>query len=240
MFRLAIASFAFSSLVGCLAADGAGDEAIYISKALAPNDTCTFNSSESEPFIGHGVISVISPAPYLIFPQMKSRIVTADASEQEQKTIQIRGARVTLEFKDTAIGNLVSADNKKFQSLFTAPLAPNAGSVTDGMFELIPDGALASIAASKAGDPNFETEVVGKIPVFGNLAGDEVTSQEFQFPVTICSNCVTAAFGLAAFPTCPVMSSGRAGNACNPWQDGVVDCCTQDGSLVCPAPVAQN
>jgi len=239
MFRLAIASVVFS-LVGCIAADGAGDEAIYISKALGANDDCTFTSSESEAFIGHGMITAFSPAPYVIHPQMKSRII-AEPSEMDQKTIQIRGARVNLDFKDSEVGALVDAKNKKFQTLFSAPLAPNSGSVTDGIFELIPDGALASIADSIPEGEVFETEVVGKIVVFGDLAGDEVTSQEFQFPVTICSNCVLAAFGQPDFPTCPVMAAGRQGNACNMFQDGVVDCCREStGGLVCPAVVAQQ
>jgi hypothetical protein len=237
MFRLALASLLFP-VFGCLAADGAGDEAIYVVKALAATDDCSFTASTDAPFIGHGIITVFSPSPYLIHPQLKSRITTTTASEQDLKTIQIRGARVNLDFKDSAIGNLVDDENKRFQTLFTAPLAPNAGSVTNTSFELIPEGALASIAAS-AGADGVETEVVGKLVVFGDLAGEEVTSQEFQFPVTICSNCVTAAFGLAAYPTCPVMAAGRQGNACNPFQDGVVDCCVDSNNdVVCPAPVS--
>lgn len=243
MFRLAIASLAFS-LVGCVAADGAGDEAIYISKAVAANESCSFESSESEPFIGHGVISAFSPAPYLIFPQMKSRITTVDASQQESKTIQIRGARVNLDFKDSAVGALVSSENKKFQTLFSGPLAPNSGSATDGIFELIPDGALAAIAAGKLPGDDFETEVVGKIVVFGDLAGSEVTSQEFQFPVTICTNCVLGNVRTGGtFPPCPMAGGIRLGNACNPYQDGVVDCCTDtenNNQLVCPGIAAQN
>ena len=32
------------------------------------------------------------------------------------------------------------------------------------------------------------------------------------------------------------MGTARTGNACNPFQDGPVDCCTDDaGALVCPA-----
>jgi hypothetical protein len=234
MFRLATTSLAVL-LVGCIAADGAGDEAIYISKAVAVGESCSFNSSQAEPFIGHGLISVFSPAPYMLFPQMKSRITTTDSSQMDQKTIQIRGGRVNLDFKDPAVAALVSADNKKFQTLFSAPLAPNAGSVTDGMFELVPEGALREIADGMGGTADFETEVVGKLVVFGDLAGSEVTSQEFQFPVTICANCITVNAGL-----CPLPEAGRQGNACNPFQDGIVDCCETTDGLICPGIVAQN
>jgi hypothetical protein len=237
MVRLVLASLAFS-LIGCIAADGAGDEAIYISKAVAPNDSCSFDSTEGEQYIGHGLITVFSPEPYLIFPQLKSRIITTVATEQEAKTIQIHGARVTLEFPDEAVGNLVAAENKKFQTLFSAPLAPNSGSITDAMFELIPDGALKSIAAGKTPGQEFETEVIAKLVVFGDLSGDEVTSQEFQFPVTVCANCVLGN-GVGGFPACPMATAPRAGNACNPYQDGVVDCCVDAANkLQCPGVVA--
>lgn len=239
MFRLALASLVFP-LVGCVAADGAGDEAIYVVKAVAANDSCSFSATDTEPYIGHGEINVFSPNPYLIYPQLRSRIVTSNAAEQEMKTIQVHGARVTLDFKDKTIGSVVSAANKKFQTLFTAPLAPNEGSVTDTRFELIPDGALAEIAASVGPGEKLDTEVVASLVVFGDLAGDEVVSQAFQFPVTICSDCVIGNLAPnGTLPACP-LTSARAGNACNPYQDGIVDCCLQDGALVCPGAVPNN
>ena len=236
MVRLVLASLVVP-LVGCVAADGAGDEAIYVTKALAANDDCSFSASENAQYIGHGVITAFSPAPYLIHPQLKSRVTTTDSSQQDLKTIQIRGARVNLEFKDASVGARVTAAHKKFETLFSAPLAPNAGSVTDTTFEMIPEGALASIAASIGPTDDFATEVVGKLVVYGDLAGDEVVSQEFQFPVTICSNCITVNLG-----TCPLpaTTSIRAGNACNVFQDGIVDCCDTGSGLLCPGIKAQN
>jgi len=230
MFRLAITSLAFS-LVGCLAADGAGDEAIFVSKAVASSDTCSFTSSESEALIGHGEINVGSPEPYRLHPQMISRI-DATADQLLQKTIQIHGARVNLEFADSNVGNAVPATQKQFKSLFSGPLSPNGG-VTDGGFDVIPEGALAAIL-SLATSPNFETEVIAKVTVYGDLAGDEVTSQEFQFPITVCANCIVNVVG-----DCPLLMAGRQGNACNAFQDGIVDCCTAPEGVMCPGPVAQ-
>jgi hypothetical protein len=39
---------------------------------------------------------------------------------------------------------------------------------------------------------------------------------------------------------CPVPPTSvvRAGNACNPYQDGVIDCCVANGETICPAPVS--
>jgi hypothetical protein len=102
---------------------------------------------------------------------------------------------------------------------------------------MIPRGALESIRTSMGGVENFATEVVGKIVVFGTLAGDEVTSQEFQFPVTICTDCIVVNAGPCPLPADTTV---RSGNSCNVFQDGVVDCCATADGLFCPAYVAEN
>jgi len=171
-----------------------------------------------------------------LHPQLKSRITAGDG-DTVQKTIQIRGARVNLEFADADVGAAVPAEQKKFQSLFTGPLAP--GGLTDATFEVLPEGALAAIFPFAQGIENFETEVIAKVVVFGDLFGDEVTSQEFRFPITVCSNCVVNVLADSqGMPlTCPVAATARQGNACNPYQDGVVDCCESGDGIVCPAPL---
>ena len=235
MSRLATLVLGSSLLVGCVASDGAGDEGMYIQKAIATTaDSCAFSSTDAEAFIGHGTIYVGSPNSYLLHPQVKSRITTTSDLETTQKTIQIRGARVNLEFADSEVGAAVPAAQKKFQSLFTGPLAPNGG-ITDATFEVLPEDALASIFPLAEGNPRFETEVIAKVTVFGDLAGDEVTSQEFRFPITVCSDCVVNVMG-----ACPMTATGRQGNACNPYQDGVVDCCTTADGITCPGTVGQN
>ena len=67
--------------------------------------------------------------------------------------------------------------------------------------------------------------------------GQHMTSDPFHFPLHICSGCLVANSG--NIPACPFSAPAEfTGNECNPAQDGVVDCCTQNGSLVCPPPVA--
>jgi hypothetical protein len=57
--------------------------------------------------------------------------------------------------------------------------------------------------------------------------------------VTVCNNtqglCVVVDNGV-----CPFTGTPRTGNACNIFQDGVVDCCRDatTNNLICPAPVA--
>jgi hypothetical protein len=72
--------------------------------------------------------------------------------------------------------------------------------------------------------------------VFGDLQGDEIEGDPFNYPVTVCNDCVINMLS----PTCPlpIGTVVRAGNPCNAFQDGVVDCCGDPTNPQCPAPVA--
>jgi hypothetical protein len=230
---------------GCV--DDSSDGGIFISKAVAPSDSCSFSSTAAEPFLPHGVWSVHSTGGYQLFPQMTSRI-TADDTQVDQRTIILQGARVDIEITDDELAGeldlqaLQDAGITKFQSRFTAPLSPNGG-ITDGAVELITPELIDAIAAvrpdlrSTAEDrPVFRTELLASIVVFGDMTGDEVTSQKFTFPVTLCNDCVVNILGACPLPA---DSAPRTGNACNPYQDGSLDCCVEaDGALTCPARVA--
>ena len=222
-------------LAAC-AADNGG-EAIYLTKNVAPGMGCTFNATAAEQFTAHGTYSMFATRGYRMYPQMVSQL-TASESQTQQRTIQVRGARVDLEFADKSLTGFPS-ELTRFQSLFSAPLPPNGG-IADGAFELIP-AELAAMVASRLGvtmasTEHVKTEVIAKVVVFGDLAGDEVVSQEFQFPVTLCNDCVTKALGSCPLPFDTVIAN--SGNVCNPFQDGTVDCCVQGTELVCPAVLA--
>lgn len=218
---------------GCVA--DTGDEGMYISKAVAPGADCTFTSQESEAFIGRGSYKIGAPYAYTIIPQVKSKITAADKLVNA-RTVQIRGARVDLTFADEAVGAGLDSSLTKFQTLFSAPLAPNGG-VTDAIFDLIPAG-LSQALAEKYRDQDVQVEVLAKLQVYGDMSGKEVVSQDFQFPVTMCTNCIT--FDLGACSTLTAETPVRSGNSCNPFQDGVVDCCTDGTRFLCPAPIPTN
>ena len=219
-------------LAACTADNGG--EAIYLSKNVAPGMGCTFSATATEQFTAHGTYSMFATRGYRMYPQMVSQL-TATAGQTQARTIQIRGARVDLTFADPALNGFPS-ELTRFQSLFAAPLPPNGG-IADGAFELIPAELARMVAAAKGvtmtSTEHVKTEVIAKVVVFGDLAGDEVVSQEFQFPVTLCNDCVTRNLGNCPLPFDTVVSN--AANVCNPFQDGTVDCCTANNELVCPA-----
>ena len=79
---------------------------------------------------------------------------------------------------------------------------------------------------------DFRVELLATVSVLGTLGDQEIESRPFSYPVTVCSDCVVNVLG-----DCPSTGAApRTGNACNKFQDGVLDCCRMpDLSLVCPA-----
>jgi len=210
-----------------------GGEGMYLSKNVAPSDGCEFTASASEQFVVHGTSSVFGSG-YMVYPQIISKITATD-DQVQQRTIQLRGARVDIETTDSDLDGIPS-EAKKFESRFAAPLLPNGG-LTDAAFLGIPPAFLKAVRDRKGIKPgmdiqDYETEVIIHAKVFGDLAGDEVTSQEWEFPVTITANGVTNVIGM-----CPLASGttfAAPTNACSAYQDGVADCCVTADDLQCP------
>lgn len=209
-----------------------GDEGIFITKNVAPGDGCTFSASESEHFLTHGTMSLIKGSSYKMYPQMISKI-TATETNIQQRTILARGARVDIELADSSIS--VPDSVLHFESRFAAPIAPNGG-VTDAQFVGLSSEFIDAMHAQYGGDPLFETEVIIRAVVYGDLAGSEVTSQKFEFPVTVCTSCVVNNLGTCPLPAGTLVRS--APSTCSQYQDGFSDCCTVDDVVVCPAIVA--
>ena len=80
-----------------------------------------------------------------------------------------------------------------------------------------------------------ETVLDVRVQFFGTRSGDDVSSNTFRYPVTVCHDCLTNVLGpCAALPTDVEI---RDGGACGPDQDGVIDCCLAADltTRVCPA-----
>ncbi len=229
MHRTFITAALALSLGACTA--GNGDEAILVTKNVTPGVGCTFVSATSEASLSHGMISALSDRSYRLHPQLQSRI-SGDQAHNEQRTIITNGAHVDIAFADAS--EKVGADALlHFDSLFSTPVYPNGG-ITDGAADIVPADLIKAIKDAK-GTAAFRTELIVKVVVFGDMSGTDVTSQEFQYPVTVCSDCVVNVLPAACPATVALVNPG---NPCNPYQDGTVDCCKDStGKLMCPAPV---
>ena len=229
------------ALVACV---DSGDEGIYVLNNTAVTEaTCSLSGSPDQAMLGHGVINVDSPTAYVMTPLIQSRITPIEGVDDISKTVQLRGADVRLVLKAVTVErsgqfsttNPNSDVGAPFSVLFSGAISPGAS--VNAFVDIIPPGTLRSIAAMSGA--NLETdglsaEVLAEVTIKGDLNGDSIESQPFLYPVTVCNDCVINFVGdCAAF-----MGTARTGNACNPFQDGVVDCCASNGSLVCPVPSA--
>lgn len=74
-----------------------------------------------------------------------------------------------------------------------------------------------------------------RVRAFGSTTTQNVESDPFDFPVYVCDGCL-----VANVLTCPFSSNpSNPGNPCNVSQDDYVDCCSSNGSLICP-PVVES
>jgi hypothetical protein len=62
-----------------------------------------------------------------------------------------------------------------------------------------------------------------------------MTSDPFNYPLQVCNGWLVGNLG-----PCPFKNVVNTGNACNPAQDDIVDCCTDNGALICPATVSSQ
>ncbi len=228
-------AIAITLLGGCLA--NHGDEGMVVVANTAPavgGTGCTLTGDPMQPSTTHGIITAESPTPYLLTPLVQSRITPIENGDPLQRTILFSGARIDLSVASASANGAavtITLPSNHFKELFSGSLPPLGDANVS--FDLIPLDDIQAIATqTSAGSTNsVSVEVVGSVVVFGTLAGDEIDAAPFTYGVTVCTDCVVNDVGSCATFT----GTPRTGNPCNPFQDGIVDCCDGAGGLVCPA-----
>lgn len=237
---------ALVALVGGCVADS-GDGGILVLRNVVADSMCSTLGNATEATRAHGSLDLLVSSGYLFIAQMKSRI-TALAGQEDQRTIITSGANIDITFPgSTLFSDAELADLKKsgithFKSPFSQAIFPNGG-LSDGFFTLIPGELGARIFIKSGQRMGFAIEAVGTFTIEGDMSGERVTSQPFSYAVTIGNGISANIVG-----PCPRASGSmlNTGYACNPGQDGAVDCCgtvNPDGSIVvgslrCPATVS--
>jgi hypothetical protein len=210
-------SFALTLLlVGC--ADK-GDEGFFILNNTAPTgNMCTLTSDTGQPFFARGVADTNLHSGYVLTPLVASRIDFTEGRELE-RTIHVEGANIVL--------SSAGADGKLTQiSAFTSLVSgsiPPLGTVNLD-FVIVPPASTTTPA-----------ELSANITLFGTLGGGRIDAEPFNYPVSVCTGCLTNVLGACGDTTVP--AAMNKGNPCNLGQDIVVDCCTGTNTLQCPGPL---
>ena len=250
-------------LAGC--ADTGDEGFFIRNNVAPDESSCSFMPSATAPFVPRGVLSIQSPSAYLLAPLIESRITAAMGQESARTVslmgaridveigpISVEDAQRKVTFSCAAEGAtpcyseaertaLADSGVTKFRSLFAAPLAPNGG-LSTAAFDLVPTAIVREIERKAGTIPDggrLTAQVVATARVYGTLGGGEIEGVPFTYPVSVCggspgrSDCVVNVVGACASTS--VSFDPRPGNPCNPFQDAVVDCCTDASGLVCPA-----
>lgn len=199
--------------------------------------TCSVPVSPTE-YMGEGLmdVSIVRAAftsAYLFFPLIENNLPGTGAPNDPNQ-IQISGFDVDISGigPATASAQQVLDDNQALLH-FRVPWSggvSSAGGQISAMVEAVPV-PLAVQLASAGGlgvipslTLNLRVQAVG-----ATNSGRSLTSDPFNFPLKVCNGCLVG--HVAPCPYTPA----NTGNACNPAQDQIVDCCTENGNLICPA-----
>jgi hypothetical protein len=228
--------------IGCAAA-GCTDTSygVFILRNQIIGADCTVPSGTGTDYRGFGRLDVTNPIPgsnlentgYIFAPAVVNGS-TPNNSMPNVHTLFLNGADVELRAdgsmaSNALLGALRGRNLDKRTQHFSGSIA--AGATAGVGYPLIDAEQTAAIADVL--DDFQQVSVVAHTKIFGTLDGTSVTSDPFDYPITVCKGCLVEDLGPCANLT--MATTIHKGGACNPLQDALLDCCTQDGAAVCPA-----
>lgn len=223
----AIAIAALTALAGC--ADG-GDESLLILRNAVPNAGCELDPNTSR-FISSGLIDTDAELGYIFTPIVESLVTEQMGAE---RTVFLSGANVDIRFQgdifsDAELASLNEQAITSFSQSFASSLSP--GDRIAVGFTIVPKRLLDEMAGKLAAGER--TTVFADVSILGTVGGGAVESNTFTYPVDVCNGCTQNV--IADCSALPAGFEAREGGTCQLLQDGIVDCCTSDGALICPA-----
>jgi hypothetical protein len=177
---------------------------------------------------------------YFVFPLIENNLPSSSNGSLDPNEIQLSGFQVDI----APIG--APPPSSSVQAVFNGGTLlhyqiPWSGGISSGGGQLSASVAAFPVALAQnivaaAGmgvDPFLTVDLT--IQALGTTnSGTHMESDPFHFPVQVCSGCLATNIGPCASAPAPT----NLGNGCNPAQDLQVDCCTDNGALICPATVA--
>lgn len=212
---------------------GDGDREVIIIQNNVPSTGCSIPASLDSAFYPSGIIDTNSDRGYLLTPVIQNFSEAQTEADETRRLAFIEGALVDLSFGDPDLFSDSEEAELRDDGLtrFDVPLAAvvGAGDTVSLGFEIIPRQLFDRMALA-AGD---STVVLANVRIYGEMGGSGFESQTYRYPVEVCNGCLIVDNGQCA--ALPSDFAPRTGGACNPLQDGYVDCCTAPTGLLCPA-----
>lgn len=224
-------------LLGLAACVENADESVVILRNTIPETGCVVDGS-GDSFRGAGIIEVGSAQGYVFTPLVQNFSVVNNDDEL-QRIAFIQGATVDIRFADPNLFDDATESQFRSEGLthFRAPFAASVepGGTATMLFEIVPEPLLDELeSVLPDSDPNSSVLLLITIRVDGTIGSGDFESPAYEYSVEVCRGCLINDLG-----ACSALASSfvptNLGNACNAVQDATVDCCSEDGSFVCPA-----
>ena len=178
---------------------------------------------------------------YFVFPLIENNLPASPSNTSiDPNEIQLSGFQIdiapigapppsSIQSVFTNAGTLVH-----YQIPWSGGIKSGGGQLSASVAAFPVELAQALLAAGGIGaDPSVTVDLT--IEALGTTnSGSHMQSDPFHFPVSLCSGCLVANVAPCPYAAAPT----NLGNSCNPAQDMPVDCCTDNGSLICPPTVA--
>jgi hypothetical protein len=211
------------------------DSTIFVHSVLQPQlvaqgQACVFTSDPGQPFLSSGTLDTALKGEYdAVFLVGNQLVAQGDptAPKTETSYVNVQGAIVRI---TDSLGNQLNTYTR-----LTAALIPPSVGTSPGYTPVGPVTILdPTTVADKIQVPALSVKrVVAFVKIFGvTLGGQSVESNEFQFPIDVCNECLIGFTPTDINPNCAIPnclgnpSSGMTTPtlSCEIGQDFTVDC----------------
>jgi hypothetical protein len=241
-------------LAGGLAACGRVPGQFEILQNQTPEAGCMIPATLGAVYTGQGfldlsLVSSGSLGAYFLFPLVENNLPGAAAGGPDPNEIDVHSFAVDIgtnkqSYLPPMVQSLFDTLNRDSNSPdyallhYSTPWAvtiKSGGGLAATVVNTFPvQLAQRVLATGDVGIAASSMVVNARVRVFGSTNSSDVESDPFDFPINVCNGCLVA----SVLP-CPVLNAPlNRGNECNIAQDRIVDCCSLNGSLVCPAIVS--
>ncbi|HEY7375921.1 MAG TPA: hypothetical protein VIF57_27425 [Polyangia bacterium] len=236
-------------LAGGLAACGRVPGQFEILQNQAPQGGCAITTDRMT-YRGEGTIdlSLVSPGAetaYFMFPLVINNLPGSTGGEPDGNEIDVHSFAVDIgttrqSYLPPNVQMLFDHLNEMpgshdyallHYSLPWAVTISSGGGLAATLVNAFPvELAQRVLATGDIGVSASSMTVNARVRVFGTTNTQDMESDPFDFPISVCNGCL-----VHSLLPCPVTSAPTfGGNACNLSQDNLVDCCSLNGALVCP------
>lgn len=174
------------------------NNAFFIRHNLVPNDDCTVPSSGTK-FRSTGQFDLDGNVPYWFTPEIVN--AASSSGTTDRNLVYLKGADVELvPAPTTASENLIAGLDPALRArtqLVSGSVEPGGG--TTGVAFVIIDTDQAATLAPRVSSP---VQIVARVTVLGEINNADTEATPFDFPITLCQNCLEA-------NSCPLFDNQR-------------------------------